>query len=693
MATIRVEGGRAPLRVSPQFDGRIVVNARMLALKFDFKLDSIFLEEEVYDDSGALLYTDAVICSANLEGGVWVLKPTTYCLIGEHTGVIHRAQSQTATLGATVLSSKSDAAAPLSHVPEPSKSEFITLEDSDVESALGHTKLRNGLGPSVRPPPGGFASQKPPLSPVPASTVSSIACIRKLQFRKGAKSELSKLDLDSFQHSFVHWLPAEYDGNHAFEFPPPPSDVKSGHAGKLYGMDKSHDGHVWCHSSTRNIQNDFRLSFRSAHCAGHLRCENPSCPFLFRKGHADSVNEKKWVGHVKGQFLGKTQPLNSTLVCAICKEPPTCVKLCHALMYWVTGGVTTTRACIHIGHHDHPVGRGECRESRVLRDRLISEAVDRTPKASPSSITMSASLEFLGDLLLGEEGEPSVQMTDTEMQDVMHKFESYTSPTIRHNISQFKRMGKLGVIDGVCELRGTTRWPFVQENRFPGQGKDTDKVFVFKMSEIGPGSGVDLVRRMQSGNLKDSWIMFDHVKRIKHYTTFACHVYDSTYAKVMTIAICDMQSETKDAQSYLWRMLNEVMARHGVVNVNFKGFMADSAQANWNAVREIYGTGDKTVPMKEKERSCLLHWTKCMHRVTNLYVTPVLRDEHKRICTQYKDAINMDEAETRYLAIRSWWVSSEAVTDSNLPAMESWLAWWHFRYRQWGGFMDLVSVL
>jgi len=39
------------------------------------------------------------------------------------------------------------------------------------------------------------------------------------------------------------------------------------------------------------------------------------------------------------------------------------------------------------------------------------------------------------------------------------------------------------------------------------------------------------------------------------------------------------------------------MAEHGVHNVNFKGFMADSAQANWNDVHEIYGTGDKTVPM------------------------------------------------------------------------------------------------
>jgi hypothetical protein len=47
---------------------------------------------------------------------------------------------------------------------------------------------------------------------------------------------------------------------------------------------------------------------------------------------------------------------------------------------------------------------------------------------------------------------------------------------------------------------------------FPGQGSDSDKVFVFKMSEVGPGSGVDLVKRMQpSGDLEDAWMMFDHM--------------------------------------------------------------------------------------------------------------------------------------------------------------------------------------
>ena len=34
------------------------------------------------------------------------------------------------------------------------------------------------------------------------------------------------------------------------------------------------------------------------------------------------------------------------------------------------------------------------------------------------------------------------------------------------------------------------------------------------------------------------------------------------------------------------------MVENGVSKVNFKGFMADTAQANWNAVRMIYGDGE-----------------------------------------------------------------------------------------------------
>ncbi len=54
------------------------------------------------------------------------------------------------------------------------------------------------------------------------------------------------------------------------------------------------------------------------------------------------------------------------------------------------------------------------------------------------------------------------------------------------------------------------------------------------------------------GNLQTVWIMFDHVKLVESWMTFACHVYDSFYYKVMTIVICDMQSEDMEIQCVMW---------------------------------------------------------------------------------------------------------------------------------------------
>jgi hypothetical protein len=167
------------------------------------------------------------------------------------------------------------------------------------------------------------------------------------------------------------------------------------------------------------------------------------------------------------------------------------------------------------------------------------------------------------------------------------------------------------------------------------------------MSEVGPGSGVHLVNRMQPGrNLEHSWIMFDHVKRVKNWTTMACHVYNSTYCRVMTIVVCDMHSEDAAAQMVLWKNLNDVMARHGGPEPKFKGFMADSAQANWNAVRVIYGSGDATIPMKDQERTCLFYWAQSLEKYTKAYIRADLQHQHQQLCRQYKNAASASESKT-----------------------------------------------
>jgi hypothetical protein len=143
----------------------------------------------------------------------------------------------------------------------------------------------------------------------------------------------------------------------------------------------------------------------------------------------------------------------------------------------------------------------------------------------------------------------------------------------------------------------------------------------------------------------------------------------------------------------LWKNLNHVMARHGILEPKFKGFMADRSQANKNAVRVIYGNGDPTIPMKDQERTCLFHWAQSLEKHTKADIRAKLQHQHQQLCRQYKNAALVSGSETRYLANRAWWLSSRATSEEGLSRLELWLAFWHFRYRQWGGFMQFISLL
>ncbi len=77
-------------------------------------------------------------------------------------------------------------------------------------------------------------------------------------------------------------------------------------------------------------------------------------------------------------------------------------------------------------------------------------------------------------------------------------------------------------------------------------------MFIFKMSLNNYGNNVGLVRWMQPcGDLKNAWIIFDHVKHVIGWTVVACHIYDSIYYKVMIITIYDIQSKSMEVECVL----------------------------------------------------------------------------------------------------------------------------------------------
>jgi len=131
------------------------------------------------------------------------------------------------------------------------------------------------------------------------------------------------------------------------------------------------------------------------------------------------------------------------------------------------------------------------------------------------------------------------------------------------------------------------------------------------------------------GDLENSWMMFDHVKHVQGWTTTACHVYDPIYCKIMSIAIYNMQSKDIKAQCILWRKLNAIVLKKGVRNPNFKGFMVDNAQANWNVVHIVYGIRYPIVKLIDKEHTCLFHWTQSLDKHTKQLIASKFQDWHK----------------------------------------------------------------
>jgi hypothetical protein len=67
-------------------------------------------------------------------------------------------------------------------------------------------------------------------------------------------------------------------------------------------------------------------------------------------------------------------------------------------------------------------------------------------------------------------------------------------------------------------------------------------------------------------DLQNTWIMFDHVKRVVRWITMAFHVYDLAYCKMMAMVVCDMQSKDTKVQQIMWTRFNEIMLKHRFPN-------------------------------------------------------------------------------------------------------------------------------
>ena len=527
MASIRVDGYDIPLVFLVGDGGRARIPLHLLHVRFRFLESSIYVEEEQRSESDDVVQSIPVGKAAEDGTYAWFLPPGNYRAYGLPLSMlaasteIHSRQSQNATVDmpcspCALLRSpptgglgvphttallpvvKVERLDPIVELSSESEEESPNVRGQKQRSSVRMASRQPGIAKSMSTTlsrlPYHSSLSVPPTDALVLPRLNIMDCLLRLATMHRSRNKLSTMDLSTIKHKTVPFFPPAFGGDVIFELPPcGPSSSATG-ARNLEGMDKRYDGHSWCKLVTTNIHNSDNLKFRKSYCAGHLVCENANCEYLKR---ASKKNEIEWSGNTVIPFTASgCPPKQSTLVCMVCKMPSTCLGACTARIYFAySDNPEMTRAAIHLGHHGHPVARGMYRDSTEVICGLIAEQVAKTPTATNSAITLSASKDFLGHYLFHDgQGEKKMLKVE-EMEEVMDCFQYLSSPSIRNVISSFRSNNHGGIIDNIMTMKRELKFEFIHDNVFPSQGKE--KVYMFKMLTEGPGSGVDLVRQMQ----------------------------------------------------------------------------------------------------------------------------------------------------------------------------------------------------
>jgi hypothetical protein len=96
----------------------------------------------------------------------------------------------------------------------------------------------------------------------------------------------------------------------------------------------------------------------------------------------------------------------------------------------VFGNANMTRACVHLGLHEHPVKASENLEFKVRACTLIGEQVERALKATNFAIVMEATKELVEELLLYPKGAPAIKFDLKELVPIVNKCKYMSSPSI-----------------------------------------------------------------------------------------------------------------------------------------------------------------------------------------------------------------------------------------------------------------------
>ena len=236
--------------------GEVCVHEQLLSLRFAFCIGTIYVEKEIFNDSGHICETVLQRKSTTAEGDVWNLTRGMYRVFG-----LTNAQLSTSTVLVTPHNSTSTVQVPTQPTVkiEPSNVNVHVISDFDDDAIPngptgGTSKIpicRRGSIGSTRflPTPdlrrsSSISSSRPPVHPDSQRPHSVVEALIKIASRKGSRSELASLDVGSLQVEHVNYFPLQFDGDKIFELPPLPQGCPTLYGGDMDGMGKQYDGHT-----------------------------------------------------------------------------------------------------------------------------------------------------------------------------------------------------------------------------------------------------------------------------------------------------------------------------------------------------------------------------------------------------------------------------------------------------------------
>jgi len=228
MAFIRVDGHPVPVTFPVGDDGYATVSASALSLRFQYREESHYVEEEIFDStSGALSHAIGQLSLVNDEGKFWLLKPSKFraygltdSLLNASTDVLTPRESSTISVPTPMVSriKVESGLHTIYQLSDDSDNETVRIpqgpDHSSAKSPLPSTVKHQESTPDV------IQSRSTEVATPSFEGVSILHRLKKLGARKRSKNFLSHIDYSTIRTQQVKFFPPLYDGDIIFEIPP-----------------------------------------------------------------------------------------------------------------------------------------------------------------------------------------------------------------------------------------------------------------------------------------------------------------------------------------------------------------------------------------------------------------------------------------------------------------------------------------